>query len=122
MTGAQGCIGARVLDSIFNTQLQQVCCYGSDANQNLALERGEIVGVIGPNGSGKTTLLNVISGLERADSGSIKLDDRSIEHWPAHLVARAGFGRTFQNRAQSVPLARVLAERPAHRTSEFRLA
>ena len=47
MAGAQGGIGARVLNSIFNTQLQQVCCYGSDANQNLALERGEIEARIG---------------------------------------------------------------------------
>lgn len=47
MAGAQGGIGARVLNSILNTQFQQVCCYGSDANQNLALERGEIEGRIG---------------------------------------------------------------------------
>lgn len=47
MAGAQGGIGARVLNSILDTQLQQVCCYGSDANQNLALERGEIEARIG---------------------------------------------------------------------------
>ena len=35
-------------------------------------------GLIGPNGSGKTTLLNVINGLERADAGTIALDE------PAH--------------------------------------
>jgi tripartite-type tricarboxylate transporter receptor subunit TctC len=47
MAGAQGGIGARVLNSILDTQLQQVCCYGSDSNQNLALERGEIEARIG---------------------------------------------------------------------------
>ena len=47
MAGAQGGIGARVLNSIFNTQLQQVCCYGSDSNQNLALERGEVEARVG---------------------------------------------------------------------------
>ncbi|HEY4134616.1 MAG TPA: hypothetical protein VGO34_05320 [Alphaproteobacteria bacterium] len=47
MAGAQGGIGARVLNSILDTKFQQVCCYGSDANQNLALERGEIEGRIG---------------------------------------------------------------------------
>ena len=61
-----------------------------------SLERGEIVGLIGPNGSGKTTLLNVISGLERADAGTITLDATRIERLPPHAIARAGIGRTFQ--------------------------
>jgi branched-chain amino acid transport system permease protein len=63
---------------------------------SFAVERGEIVGLIGPNGSGKTTVLNVISGLERADSGTIDLDGRSLERLPAHAIARAGILRTFQ--------------------------
>src|SRR6185295_8746737 len=77
------------------------------------LERGEIVGLIGANGSGKTTLLNVISGLERADGGSIMLDVRSIERLPAHDIARCGIGCTFQAPIEGEPrgadLARVLA-------------
>jgi branched-chain amino acid transport system permease protein len=80
---------------------------------SLSLRRGEIVGLIGPNGSGKTTLLNAISGLEPADGGTIRLDDIDVQRWPAHRIARAGVGRTFQNRAQSVPFARVMAARPA---------
>ena len=63
---------------------------------SLSLRRGEIVGLIGPNGSGKTTLLNAISGLERADSGTIRLDGQAIEAWPAYRIARAGIGRSFQ--------------------------
>jgi branched-chain amino acid transport system permease protein len=63
--------------------------------------RGEVVGLIGPNGSGKTTLLNVICGLERADDGAIRLDNRRIDGLPPHRIARAGIGRTFQ----TVPLA-----------------
>jgi branched-chain amino acid transport system permease protein len=63
---------------------------------SFAVERGEIVGLIGPNGSGKTTVLNVISGLERADSGMIELDGRRLERLPAHVIARAGISRTFQ--------------------------
>jgi branched-chain amino acid transport system permease protein len=66
------------------------------AGVSFAGGRGEIVGLIGPNGSGKTTLLNVISGLERAEGGSITLDDRRIECLPPHAIARAGIGRTFQ--------------------------
>ncbi len=79
------------------------------AGVSLALERGEIVGLIGPNGSGKTTLLNVISGIDPADSGVIALDGPSIEKWPPHAIARAGIARTFQNQAQSVDLARAVA-------------
>jgi branched-chain amino acid transport system permease protein len=63
---------------------------------SFAMQRGEIVGLIGPNGSGKTTVLNVISGLERADHGTIELDGRSLERLPAHVIARAGILRTFQ--------------------------
>jgi branched-chain amino acid transport system permease protein len=84
---------------------------------SLTLERGEVVGLIGPNGSGKTTLLNVVSGLERADGGTIVLDGTPLERRPAHLIARAGLGRTFQTPAveatRSAELARVLQRQPA---------
>ncbi len=84
---------------------------------SLTLERGEIVGLIGPNGSGKTTLLNVIGGLERADSGIIMLDSTPLERLPPHIVARAGLGRTFQTPAadatRAAELARVLATQAA---------
>jgi branched-chain amino acid transport system permease protein len=79
----------------------------------LTLDRGEIVGLIGPNGSGKTTLLNAISGLEPADSGTIRLDVTPIERLPPHAIARAGIGRTFQapldGETRGAGLARALA-------------
>jgi branched-chain amino acid transport system permease protein len=80
---------------------------------SFGLDRGEIVGLIGPNGSGKTTLLNAISGLEPADSGVIMLDVTSIERLPPHAIARAGIGRTFQTplegETRGAGLARALA-------------
>lgn len=38
------------------------------------LEKGKVLGIMGPNGQGKTTLLNVIQGLLKADNGEIKVD------------------------------------------------
>ncbi len=84
------------------------------AEVSLLVDRGEIVGLIGPNGSGKTTLLNVVNGLERADEGAISLDGRRLEQLPAHAVAHAGIGRSFQSLAlagdtKAADLARAVA-------------
>lgn len=68
---------------------------------SLALERGRIVGLIGPNGSGKTTLINLVSGLERPDAGRIRLEGVDIAGLRADRIARAGIARTFQ--AGSLP-------------------
>ncbi len=38
------------------------------------LEKGKVLGIMGPNGQGKTTLLNVIQGFLKADNGEIKVD------------------------------------------------
>ena len=40
---------------------------------------GEFVALVGPSGCGKTTLLNVIGGLERADSGDVRIDGRKVK-------------------------------------------
>jgi len=42
------------------------------------LPAGGIVGVIGPNGAGKTTLFRMITGAEKADSGSLKVGDSVV--------------------------------------------
>jgi ABC-type branched-subunit amino acid transport system ATPase component len=63
---------------------------------SLRVERGAIVGLIGPNGSGKTTLFNAITGAFPIDSGSIRFKGREISKLLAGEVARAGIIRTFQ--------------------------
>ena len=63
----------------------------------LTVARGEIFGLIGPNGSGKTTLLNIITGIYRADSGSVALDGAGILAKPSFAIAQRGIARTFQN-------------------------
>ena len=40
-------------------------------NLDLEVEKGEIVGLIGPNGSGKTTFLNLLTGFLKHNSGKI---------------------------------------------------
>jgi branched-chain amino acid transport system ATP-binding protein/branched-chain amino acid transport system permease protein len=64
---------------------------------SLAIERGEIFGLIGPNGSGKTTLLNCITRIYSAGSGSIAFAGRDLGRLAPFEVARLGVGRTFQN-------------------------
>ncbi len=61
------------------------------------LERGELVGIIGPNGSGKTTLFNVITGIYRPDRGEVSMEGERIAGLPPHRITRLGIARTFQN-------------------------
>ena len=42
---------------------------------SFSLPRGSIVGIVGPNGVGKTTLFRMISGLEKPDSGTVKIGE-----------------------------------------------
>jgi branched-chain amino acid transport system ATP-binding protein len=61
------------------------------------LERGEILGIIGPNGSGKTTLFNMVLGQLRPDAGRVRFDGRDITGATPLTIAEAGIGRTFQS-------------------------
>lgn len=61
---------------------------------DLTINDGEIVCLLGPSGCGKTTLLRIIAGLEKADSGSILLDNQNIQSVPTH---QRGFGLMFQD-------------------------
>lgn len=65
-------------------------------NLSFTLERGEILGLIGPNGSGKTTTINMVTGALRPTGGTIVVEGSDMAHSPAHLFARRGVARTFQ--------------------------
>ena len=41
---------------------------------SLKLEKGQIVGLLGPNGSGKTTLIKILNGLLRPNSGEVRIN------------------------------------------------
>ncbi len=63
---------------------------------SLALERGEIFGLIGPNGSGKTTLVNCVTRIYRPQAGAIIFAGEAITRLAPYEVARRGVARTFQ--------------------------
>lgn len=63
----------------------------------LAVEAGEIRGIVGPNGSGKTTLFNVISGFYRATSGTVRFAGSDTTTARPYALSLAGVARTFQN-------------------------
>ncbi len=65
---------------------------------DLAVERGEVVVVIGPSGSGKSTLCRCINRLEPIDSGVVLLDGRPLPEEGKELARlRAEVGMVFQS-------------------------
>lgn len=65
-------------------------------NVSLTLNRGEILGLIGPNGSGKTTLINALTGQVKPVSGTVVCDDEDISALQPRQRALRGIMRSFQ--------------------------
>jgi branched-chain amino acid transport system ATP-binding protein len=63
----------------------------------LKLPQRSLHGLIGPNGAGKTTVFNLLTGVYRTETGSLKLGGREISRLAPHQIAAAGMTRTFQN-------------------------
>ena len=64
---------------------------------DLAVEKGEIVGLIGPNGAGKTTCFNLLSGFHPPTCGEIHFLGKKISgEWPFTICSLV-ICRTFQN-------------------------
>lgn len=63
---------------------------------DLAVEKGQILGLIGPNGSGKSTMVNLVTGEMMADEGSLSFNGADISRMALHRRARAGMARSFQ--------------------------
>ncbi len=77
--------------------------HGVDVLRGLSLTvaAGEIVSLLGASGSGKTTLLRVVAGLERLDSGSVRIGGRLVDApgSPALAPEQRGLGMVFQDYA-----------------------
>jgi putative ABC transport system ATP-binding protein len=93
---------------------------------SLDIKAGEFMALMGPSGSGKSTLLNLIAGIDKADSGTIciedteitKLSETELAKWRASHV---GFVFQFYNLI-SVLTAYENVELPLHVTSLTRKA
>ncbi len=97
----------------------------------LAVEAGEMLGIVGPSGAGKSTLLNVIGGLDRPSAGRVlvegeNLADLSDAALDRHRRERTGFvwqmpGRNlipYLTARENVELPLVVARRPARERRE----
>jgi len=63
---------------------------------SLAVEDGELAGIMGPNGAGKTTCFNVLTGRYRPTRGRVSFAGEDITGLPPHAIARKGVARSFQ--------------------------
>lgn len=63
---------------------------------SLRVDRGDLVGLIGPNGSGKTTLFNCVTGILRPSGGEVRFDGETITRTAPDGIYRRGVSRTFQ--------------------------
>jgi lipopolysaccharide export system ATP-binding protein len=61
-------------------------------NVSVSVKEGEIVGLLGPNGAGKTTCFYMITGMVKANSGEVYIDNEDISNKPMYKRARMGVG------------------------------
>jgi len=64
---------------------------------SFTVRTGEILGLIGPNGAGKTTCFNVMTGIYRPTSGTVRFNKQVVPGRKRHQITRDGIARTFQN-------------------------
>jgi ribose transport system ATP-binding protein len=66
-------------------------------NINLRIRRGEVHALVGENGAGKTTLIRMISGIYRADSGTILYNGEELANVGPHACIEKGISSVHQD-------------------------
>ncbi len=66
---------AKHLSKTYRTRKQEVPVL---KDITLQIRKGEMVAIMGPSGSGKTTLLHILSGIDRPDSGEIRINGQNL--------------------------------------------
>ncbi|MBB5754403.1 sugar ABC transporter ATP-binding protein [Prosthecomicrobium pneumaticum] len=80
------------------------------AGADLAIERGEIVALMGANGAGKSTLVKILSGSLAPDAGTITLDGRPVAFAAPREAKRAGIATVHQATEQAGAAGLTVAE------------
>jgi branched-chain amino acid transport system ATP-binding protein len=65
---------------------------------SLRVAKGSIVTLVGSNGAGKSTTLRAVSGLVRAQKGSVRFDGREITHCKPHEIVAMGLAHVPEGR------------------------
>ena len=66
-------------------------------NINLTVHKGEVHALLGENGAGKTTLVNILYGLYKPTSGSIKIDGKPLDISGPNVAIKSGIGMVHQH-------------------------
>jgi len=74
---------------------------------DVTVAEGTITALIGPNGAGKTTAFQCISGVARADAGTVWFAGRNVTGWRPDRITRGGMVRSFQI-ARGIPRLSVM--------------
>jgi ABC-2 type transport system ATP-binding protein len=65
------------------------------ADVSFAVQRGEIVGILGANGAGKTTTIQILLGLIKPTAGSVRVFGQELEHHRVEILQRANFSSAY---------------------------
>jgi len=65
---------------------------------NLSVRAGEILGIAGVDGNGQTELIEAITGLRKAESGTVKINGKNVLNLPPRKVTESGLGHIPQDR------------------------
>ena len=71
--------------------------FTANDNINLIVKKGEIHALLGENGAGKSTLMNVLYGLYKPTSGTIKINGETVEMTNPNIAIKAGLGMVHQH-------------------------